>query len=110
MKKITQNFLKKYRYLIFILVYIIVSALLAFLFVGAISQNIGAAYWQVFLEAYFLTFLAVLLGSAAVLFAVSVISLTGIFKGKGGFLAFVIAYAMLVVILGPLIYIGLLNV
>lgn len=110
MKKITQNFLKKYRYLIFILVYIIVSALLAFLFVGAISQNIGVAYWQVFMEAYFLTFLAVILGCAAVLFAVAVISHSSIFEGKGGFLAFVIAYALMVVILGPVTYIGLLNV
>ncbi len=110
MKKITKSFIKKYRYLIFLLVYIIVSALLAFLFVGAISQNIGVDYGQVFMEAYFLTFLAVILGSAAVLFAVAVISHSRIFEGKGGFLAFVIVYAIMVVILGPAIYIWLLNV
>ena len=95
---------KNLRYLIFFLVFIIVSILLAFLFDGAIAQNIGVDYWQVLLEGFWLTMLAVLLGSAAIMFALAVIAKTGIFKGKGGFLAFSIAYAIMVVFFGILFY------
>ena len=101
---------KNFRYLIFFLVFIIVSILLAFLFDGAIAQNIGVDYWQVVGEGFWLTLLAVLLGSAAIMFALSVIAQTGIFKGKGGFLAFSIAYAIMVVVFGILIYIVILMV
>ncbi|MFX1476983.1 MAG: hypothetical protein ACFFCI_02515 [Promethearchaeota archaeon] len=100
--------MKKYQYLIFLLVYVIVSALLPFLFVGAISQNIGVDYWQVLGETYGLIFLAVLLGSAVILFALYLIAPRRTFEGKGGFIVLVV-YALVVVIFGALIYYLLLT-
>ena len=91
------------------MVYIIVSVLLAFFYVGAISQNIGKDYWHVFKGTYLITLFVVIIGSAALLFATAVVAHQNIFEGKGGFLALVIVYIIAVAILGPVIYYGLLN-
>ncbi|MFX1376073.1 MAG: hypothetical protein ACFFA0_09695 [Promethearchaeota archaeon] len=109
MVKISTNVLHKYRYLIFILVYFIVSALLVTFFVGAISQNIGKGYWHVFKEAYLPTLFLVVIVSAAILFTTFIVSRANIFEGKGGFLALVIVYIIAVAIMGPLTYYGLLK-
>ena len=85
------------------------SLLLPFLFIHAISLNTGKDYGDVFMEAYGVAFLAVFVGGGVLLFAVFVIAPHGTFKGRGAFLAVVIVYILAVAILTPVAYFGLLN-
>jgi len=108
-RKISENVLHKYRYLIFLAVYIIVSVILAFFYIDAISLNTGKDYWDVFKEAYLTTLFVVVIGSAGVIFATAVVTTHGVFEGEGGFIALVVVYIVMVAILGPVVYFGLLN-